>query len=188
LLSYQLISYHELVRATSNFSDDNLIGAGSFGKVFKGQLDDESFIAIKVLNMGHQLASKSFDTECCALEMARHRNLVKIISTCLNLDFKALILEYMPNGSIHDWLYSNNGCQLSFLQREYLHHLTSGRSKAKHWINSSPPSSNAEASPPARRTFRDVLLSWPAMADPAPKPVPELAAPPPPGWRGFPTG
>ncbi|KAI4965177.1 hypothetical protein ZWY2020_055278 [Hordeum vulgare] len=95
LTNYQLISYHELVRATSNFSDDNLLGAGGFGKVFKGQLDDESFIAIKVLNMQDEVASKTFDTE--------------IISTCSNLDFKALVLEYMPNGSLDDWLHSSEG-------------------------------------------------------------------------------
>ncbi|KAJ1284909.1 hypothetical protein BS78_03G241500 [Paspalum vaginatum] len=131
--NYQLISYHELVRATSNFTDNNLLGEGSFGKVFKGELDDGSLIAIKVLNMRQESASKSFDTECRALRMTRHRNLVRIVSTCSNLDFKALILEYMPHGSLDDSLYLNDGRQLSFLQRvgimldvamalEYLHH------------------------------------------------------------------
>lgn len=126
-------TYHELVRATRNFTSDNLLGEGSLGKVFKGELDDGYLIAVKVLNMQHGSASKSFDTECSARRMARHRNLVKIISICSNLDFKALILEYMPHGNLDDWLYTNDGRQLSFLRRvgimldvamalDYLHH------------------------------------------------------------------
>ncbi|KAH9723308.1 hypothetical protein KPL70_007077 [Citrus sinensis] len=77
-------------------------------------------------------AFKSFDSECEILRNVRHRNLIKIISTCCNIDFKALVLEFMPNGSLEKWLYSHNYF-LDILERlnimidvglalEYLHH------------------------------------------------------------------
>ena len=73
-----------------------------------------------------------YTKECTAICNLRHRNLVKIISSCANVDFKSLIMEFMPNGSLERWLYSHNYC-LDFLQRlnividvasalEYLHH------------------------------------------------------------------
>ncbi|XP_020263881.1 probable LRR receptor-like serine/threonine-protein kinase At3g47570 [Asparagus officinalis] len=130
--NYRMISYHELVRATNNFSNANLLGTGSFGSVFKASLDDGLVTAVKVLSLDVEGASKSFDVECSALSMLRHRNLVKIISTCSNLDFKALILQFMSNGSLEQWLHSHYH-KLSVLQRvnimvdvsmalEYLHH------------------------------------------------------------------
>ncbi|ONK59109.1 uncharacterized protein A4U43_C08F3060 [Asparagus officinalis] len=130
--NYRLISYHELVRATGNFSEVNLLGRGGYGSVYKGYLDDGLLTAIKVLNLEVPGASRSFDVECHALSMVRHRNLVKLLSTCSNVDFRALVLQFMPNGSLERWLYSHNYC-LSLLQRinividvasalEYLHH------------------------------------------------------------------
>ncbi|KAK2355008.1 receptor kinase protein Xa21 [Trifolium repens] len=126
------ISYYELVQATNGFNESNLLGKGGFGSVYEGKLPDGEMIAVKVIDLQSDVKSKSFDTECNAMKNLRHRNLVKIISGCSNLDFKALVMEFMSNGSVDKWLYSHNYC-LNFLQRlnimidvasalEYLHH------------------------------------------------------------------
>ncbi|XP_073036322.1 uncharacterized protein [Primulina eburnea] len=132
IISWRRISYHELRQATDNFSEGNIIGRGSFGSVYKGTLSDGLIIAVKVFNLQLERAIKSFEVECEVMSTIRHKNLVRVVSCCSNIDFKALVLEYMPNGSLEKWLYSSN-TSLDLLQRlniaidvalalEYLHH------------------------------------------------------------------
>ncbi|KAG7960383.1 hypothetical protein I3843_10G121000 [Carya illinoinensis] len=113
-LERRIISYQELFQGTNKFCESNLLGAGGFGSVYKGILSDRTIVAIKVLRT------------------IRHRNLVKVITTCTNPEFRALVLEYMSKGNLERWLYSHNYC-LDLLQRinimvdvasalDYLHH------------------------------------------------------------------
>ncbi|XVE79426.1 hypothetical protein DITRI_Ditri14bG0057700 [Diplodiscus trichospermus] len=148
--SFLMVSFQQLLNATDGFASANLIGQGSFGYVYKGILDqnqERNVIAVKVMDLQEQGASKSFLTECKTLGNVKHRNLVKIISACSSIDFqgnpfKALIYEFMQNGSLEQWLHEAieaNGIangepkRLNFHQRinvaidvasalDYLHH------------------------------------------------------------------
>lgn len=122
------ISYKRIFQATNGFSPSMLIGVGSFGSVYKGILDhEENPIAVKVLNLQQKGAGKSFIAECNALRNVRHRNLVKISTCCSSIDyngneFKALVFEYLSNGSLEKWLHlaidrENPSRVLNLLQR-----------------------------------------------------------------------
>ncbi|KAL5748057.1 hypothetical protein ACOSQ2_025354 [Xanthoceras sorbifolium] len=140
---FPMVSYAELSKATNEFSSSNMIGQGRYGSVYKGIVgEDRMLVAVKVINLQQKGASKSFMAECEALRNIRHRNLIKIITVCSSIDFeradfKALIYEYMQNGSLEEWLHQSKDevrvSNLSLIQRlsividvasaiEYLHH------------------------------------------------------------------
>ncbi|CAN0907865.1 Probable LRR receptor-like serine/threonine-protein kinase At3g47570 [Linum grandiflorum] len=126
LSHFVMVSYKDLHQGTNGFSDDNLIGSGGFGTIYKGVLDQlgpATLVAVKVLNIQEniRLAHKSLLAECNALKNVRHRNLVRVLTYCSSLDhkgndFKALVFEFMSNGSLEDWLHSDRNL-MSLVQR-----------------------------------------------------------------------
>ncbi|XP_038884442.1 putative receptor-like protein kinase At3g47110 [Benincasa hispida] len=143
---HEMVSYEEIRTGTANFSEENLLGKGSFGSVYKGYLNlnqiDGGVFAIKVLNIERSGYIKSFLSECEALRNVRHRNLVKLITSCSSIDregrdFRGLVYEFLCNGSLEEWIYGKrhhlDGSGLDLMERlkigidvgcvlEYLHH------------------------------------------------------------------
>ncbi|XP_048130461.1 probable LRR receptor-like serine/threonine-protein kinase At3g47570 isoform X2 [Rhodamnia argentea] len=144
--SHPNMSYGALLKATNGFSSTNLIGVGSFGSVYRGILEDNgTVVAVKVLHLVRYGARTSFMVECEALKNIKHRNLLKILTVCSGSDyqgndFKALVYQFMDNGSLERWLQPNptfDGNELpkklNFIRRiniaidvasalDYLHH------------------------------------------------------------------
>ncbi|CAN1143805.1 Probable LRR receptor-like serine/threonine-protein kinase At3g47570 [Linum perenne] len=102
------VSYRDLYKATDGFSQESSIGSGSFGTVYRGKLDedDSTLVAVKVLNLQHRKVYKSLTAECNALRSIRHRNLK-------GEEFKALVFEYMTNGSLEEWLHGSRNLSLA---------------------------------------------------------------------------
>jgi hypothetical protein len=108
---FQRVTYQALSRGTDGFSESNLLGKGRYGSVYKCSLQGEDTpVAVKVFNLQQSGSSKSFQAECEALRTVPHRSLVKIITLCSSIDnqgqdFKALVIDLMPNGSLDGWLH-----------------------------------------------------------------------------------
>ncbi|XP_058747477.1 G-type lectin S-receptor-like serine/threonine-protein kinase At4g27290 isoform X2 [Vicia villosa] len=92
-------------KATDYFADDNKLGEGGFGPVYKGKLQDGQEIAVKRLSRSSGQGLKEFKNEVILCSKLQHRNLVKIIGYCIEKDEKMLVYEYMPNTSLDSFIF-----------------------------------------------------------------------------------
>jgi hypothetical protein len=114
------VSYLQLFEATDGFAPSNLIGAGKYGSVYKGNLSltgaRDSVVAVKVFSLQQPGSSRSFLAECEALRQVKHRNLINIITCCSSIDsrgndFRALVFDFMPKYSLDRWLHPRSNEQ-----------------------------------------------------------------------------
>ncbi|XP_074576355.1 cysteine-rich receptor-like protein kinase 10 [Curcuma longa] len=100
-----LFDYQTLKVATGNFSEENKLGEGGFGAVYKGTLPDGQEIAVKrLLNSGQGLGE--LKNELVLVARLQHRNLVKLFGVCLEQE-KMIVYEYVPNRSLDTFLYDS---------------------------------------------------------------------------------
>ncbi|CAL5408513.1 unnamed protein product [Camellia sinensis] len=93
--------------ATNNFSDDNKIGEGGFGHVYKGKLINGKEIAVKRLSQNSGQGGEEFKNDVLLVAKLQHRNLVRLLGFCLEGEEKILIYEFMPNKSLDHILFDS---------------------------------------------------------------------------------
>ncbi|KAM7263967.1 hypothetical protein ACFE04_001650 [Oxalis oulophora] len=117
----KLFTGKQLKKATNNFAKDRLLGAGGYGEVYKGILDDGSLIAVKCAKVGNTKGTDQVLNEVGILCQVNHRSLVKLMGCCVELEQPTLVYEFIPNGTLSQHLKSS---LLSWTRRLQIAHDT----------------------------------------------------------------
>lgn len=115
-------SYSELMAVTNNFRDK--LGQGGFGSVYKGQLHTGSLIAVKLLE-NTKFSGEEFINEVSTIGRIHHVNVVQLVGFCSEGSKRALVYEFMPNGSLDRYIFLKESKVQAF-SWEKLHEIASG--------------------------------------------------------------
>eukprot|EP01018_Ginkgo_biloba_P036601 Gb_13104 [translate_table: standard] len=107
-----------LVVATGNFYEENKLGEGGFGPVYKGRISDGREVAVKKLSVRSGQGKREFMNEVKLVAKIQHRNLVKLLGCCAEGPERLLVYEYLPNKSLDTFLFhSERRRQLEWQER-----------------------------------------------------------------------
>ncbi|XP_073112890.1 L-type lectin-domain containing receptor kinase SIT2-like [Elaeis guineensis] len=102
-------SYKELFKATKGFREQNLLGVGGFGRVYKGELPtSKTEIAVKTISHGSKQGMREVVGEIASNSQLRHRNLVQLLGYSRRRGELLVVYEFMSNGSLDKFLYDTS--------------------------------------------------------------------------------
>lgn len=105
VLSAKTFTLAELEKATDKFSSKRILGEGGFGRVYCGNMEDGTEVAVKLLTRDNQNGDREFIAEVEMLSRLHHRNLVKLIGICIEGQTRCLVYELIHNGSVESHLH-----------------------------------------------------------------------------------
>ncbi|GFS41075.1 STRUBBELIG-receptor family 3 [Actinidia rufa] len=99
-----------LQQYTNSFSQDNLIGAGRLGTVYRAELPNGKLLAIKKLDkrVSSQQKDEEFFDLVNSIDQIRHANVVELMGYCAEYGQRLLIYEYCSKGTLQDAFHSDD--------------------------------------------------------------------------------
>ncbi|PNT61488.1 wall-associated receptor kinase 1 [Brachypodium distachyon] len=114
-LAFTVFSEAELIHATSNFDNSKILGKGGHGTVYKGVINNKKQVAVKRCALVDERQKKEFGQEMLILSQINHKNIVKLLGCCLEVEVPILVYEFVLNGTLFELIHGKNqALQISF--------------------------------------------------------------------------
>ncbi|XP_058083802.1 PR5-like receptor kinase isoform X2 [Magnolia sinica] len=128
--SLKRYKYSEIKKMTNSFKDK--LGQGGYGSVFKGKLPDGRLVAVKLL-IESKGNGEEFVNEVTTIGKTYHVNIVSLLGFCYQLPKRALIYEFMPNGSLEKYIHTQE--PTNHLGWEKLHEIAVGIARGLEYLH-----------------------------------------------------
>lgn len=115
--SRMLFTPENLAEFTNGFAEQNLLGEGGFGCVYKGILPDNRLVAVKKLKIGNGQGEREFKAEVDTISRVHHRHLVSLVGYCIADGQRMLVYDFVPNNTLYYHLHVSEAAVLDWRTR-----------------------------------------------------------------------